>query len=156
MPVPKITGPWADWDDTLEGQSVYFSVEEYPDPKKATEELRRLLMEVGEDELTPGRAKKQTVKACGEDCEEYCHTEAHQVEIECWVYKPRRKKERVPSGPPLTMRCPACRLLCLTSRRTRKCYVHGAYSGVEGRIVHCPGSRQPAIDPKGTRLAPAP
>jgi len=44
--LPKITGPWANWDDTLEGQKVYFSVEEYPDSKKATEELRRLLEEV--------------------------------------------------------------------------------------------------------------
>jgi len=149
--LPKITGPWANWDDTLEGQKVYFSVEEYPDSKKATEELRRLLEEVDEDELTPGRPKKEKVKVCGEDCEEYCHDDSHQVELPCWVYSPRRRKERSPGGPPLVMRCGKCRMLCLTSRRTQKCYVHGAYSAKMGKIIRCAGSQQPAVDPKASR-----
>lgn len=150
-PLPVITGPWANWDDTLNGQAVYFSVEEYPDSKKATEELRRLLVEVDEDDLTPGRPKRERVKVCMSGCEEWCYEKGHQTETDCWVYRPRLRKERSVGGPPIIMRCPNCRLLCLTSARTKRCYVHGAYSSTVGKVIHCPGSRQIAINPDGTR-----
>lgn len=143
-----MNGPWANWDDTLEGQSVYFSVEEYPDQKKATEELRGFLIDGGEEDLTPGRAKKAKVKVCGSDCAERCEDASHQIEMECWIYQPRRKAERKPGGPPLIMRCSHCRLLCQTSRRTGKTYVHGIWSNAYGKIIRCPGAQQAALDPK--------
>ena len=144
-----MNGPWADWDDTLEGQKVYFAVAHYPLSTKATEELRDLLIEEDID-LTPGRPKKDTISLCMKDCEESCEHPSHQQQVRVWVYTPRRKRERV-SKPPRIMRCPACRLLCVSSGRTGKTYMHGAYSPSAGRLIHCSGSKQPALSPVGTR-----
>jgi len=146
-----ITGPWADWDRPLLGQEVYFSREEYPDRKKATEELRTLISETGqEDDTTPGPAKKKTVKVCSKACEEYCEYPEHLVEQEVWVYTPRAKVVHVP-GPPVIMRCPSCRLLCVTSGRSLKTYIHGAWNSKSGKVDRCPGSRLPALDPATTK-----
>lgn len=143
-------GPWADWDESLADTPVYFPVDEYPAQKQATEEMRRLLVDVDETDLTPGHPQKRMVLLCGEGCEEICSTKAHQVEVECWVYQPRPRRSY---GPPLTMRCPACRLLCLTSARTIRCYAHSAFMASEGRLGRCPGSGEPALNPT---LTPGP
>lgn len=141
---------WANWDEPLNGQEVYFDVEHFPDCKVSTMELRRLLEEAGEDGLTPGHAKKKTVRLCLESCEASCEDDSHHEAVEVWAYTPRMRRLTMPS-PARVMRCPTCRLLCMTSGRTGKTYIHQAWRG--HRLGTCPGSKQPALDPETTKPA---
>jgi len=146
-----ISGPYANWDEPLDEQKVYFPVESYPDRKDATKELRDLIEETsGGEPITPGPAKKGMSTFCFEH--EYCDVaeKDHWTPVECWIYSPREKRIRPNPGPPVIRRCSKCRLLVVTSFRSLKAYLHGTWNGKSGKVDHCPGSKQVTLDPKTT------
>jgi len=147
-----MSGPYADWDQPLEEQKVYFPIDSYPDRKVATEELRILIAETsGGEPITPGPAKKGMSAFCFEH--EYCDVNGagHWTPVECWIYSPRRRKVRPDTGPPTIRRCSMCRLLVVTSHRSMAAYLHGAWNSKSAKVDHCPGSKQVTLDPKTTR-----
>jgi hypothetical protein len=142
-----MSGPWANWDEPLEDQTIYIDAGEHPTMSEATEEVRRWIDEVGDGVLRPGRGRRMTMKFCNdhEECDE--DEPPHWRAYDVWAYQPHEKRIR-PGGPPTVKRCPECFLLVLTGTATGKTYIHSMYSMVSGRLVDCPGSKQHGLDPK--------